>query len=184
MPITGVTVKHYAYCPHIVRLEALGFSERVTEAMYEGQVVEKEKEVGFLLTKYKEVIRKPIYRWRNLVGSPDFVLHAYNYYTPLDVKAGYSTTLDHKYQVLFYAFIMEKLGMNVKEALLYYVRKKKLVKLQYNDDERKFVEKLIKWIREAMEEEVKVAQRKEKCENCNFFPYCRPKKVGRLYYTL
>ncbi|BFI75727.1 CRISPR-associated protein Cas4 [Sulfurisphaera ohwakuensis] len=182
--ITGVTVKHYAYCPHIVRLEALGFSERISEAMLEGQQIDKEKEVTFLFTKYKEIIRKPVYRWKDLVGSPDFVLHAYNYYTPLDVKAGRVPRLDHKYQILFYSYIMDRLGMTVKEAMLYYVYGKKLIRLQYGEAEKKFVEKLIGWIREAMNGEIKVVQKREKCENCGFFSYCKPRKVGKLYYTL
>ncbi len=37
--ITGSTIKHYFYCPAIVKIESLGFRERVTEAMVEGEEV-------------------------------------------------------------------------------------------------------------------------------------------------
>jgi CRISPR-associated exonuclease Cas4 len=41
--ITGVTIKHFAYCPQIVKLESMGFEERVTEAMREGEGMIKRK---------------------------------------------------------------------------------------------------------------------------------------------
>ncbi|TRM97051.1 CRISPR-associated protein Cas4, partial [Sulfolobus sp. F1] len=39
--ISGVTIKHYIFCPAIIQIESLGFEERITEAMIEGEEVDK-----------------------------------------------------------------------------------------------------------------------------------------------
>jgi|BEDMetMinimDraft_2_1075160.scaffolds.fasta_scaffold22818_1 CRISPR-associated exonuclease Cas4 len=180
--ITGVTIKHYLFCPAIVRIEELGFRERVTEAMQEGGEVDKEKVVNFLfpMLKAKEIIKKPIYKYKDLVGSPDFVLKFSYHYSPLDVKNTDRVGMDHKAQVLYYAYLMEKSGLVVKEGILYYTSGK-LIRLPYTDNERRYVKRLIVKIREAREGRIKVIQPVRKCVNCGFFQYCKPKRVGKFY---
>ncbi|MFP3203326.1 MAG: CRISPR-associated protein Cas4 [Sulfolobus sp.] len=179
--ISGTTVKHFAYCPQIVRLEAMGFTERVTEAMREGLEVDKEKTVNFLygVLKPLNIVAKPIFRYNDLVGSPDYVLFFSNYVTPLDVKQG-KERIDHVMQILFYLYIMEMKGFNVKEGLLYYVQQGRLKKVRYSFRERNHVARIIEKIRDAMKGKVKVTQPVSKCKNCGFFHWCRPKIEGSI----
>ncbi|ARM74584.1 CRISPR-associated protein Cas4 [Acidianus manzaensis] len=181
--ISGVVVKHFLYCPAIVRITELGFEERVTDSMMEGEEVDKETVGNFLfgVLKAKELIRKPVYKYKDLVGSPDFVLGFSYYYSPLDVKYTNQVHMDHKAQVLFYAFIMEKLGFNVKQAILYYIPVKKLVKINYTNYEREYVERILRNIVKAKKGFLKVRQPVRKCANCGYFQFCKPKRVGNFY---
>ncbi|TRM79711.1 CRISPR-associated protein Cas4, partial [Sulfolobus sp. D5] len=74
--ISGVTIKHYIFCPAIIQIESLGFEERITEAMIEGEEVDKEKVMNFLYPtlKAKQVVKKPVLRYKDLIGIPDYVL--------------------------------------------------------------------------------------------------------------
>ncbi len=185
--ISGVTIKHYFFCPAIVKIEDLGFEERVTEAMTEGNEVDKEKIMTFLypLLKAKEVIRKPLLRYKDLVGVPDYVLKFSYYYSPLDLKNSKRVSLDHKFQLIFYSYIMEKLNMIVKEAYLYYIPLKKVVRIPYTSSDREYIERVIEDIRRIRKMNsrgrLRIVQPARKCINCGFFQYCKPLKFGKMY---
>ncbi|AWS00430.1 CRISPR-associated protein Cas4 [Metallosphaera hakonensis] len=179
--ISGSTVKYFSYCPQIVRLTSMGFQERVTEAMMEGKEVDREKVINFLYGTLKplNIVRGPIFRYKNLVGSPDYVLFFPNFVSPLDLKQGRERR-DHVLQILFYLYVMELKGFNVKEGLLYYVREGKLKRIKYSFRERRIVRKTIEEIREAMRGKVRVTQPVQKCYNCGFFRWCRPRIEGGI----
>lgn len=184
MTISGITIKHFAYCPQIVRIESMGFTERVSEAMIEGEQVEKDKVMNFLYATLKplNVVGKPIFRYGDLIGSPDYVLIYPNHWVPLDVKSG-RKRYDHKLQMKYYLYLMDMNGINVKEGLLYYVSLKEMVRLEYNYAEKRYVEKVLSKIREAINGKVRVVQDARKCYNCGFFVYCKPKIKGNLAYV-
>jgi len=179
--ISGVTIKHYAYCPQIVRLESMGFTERTTEAMVEGGQVEKEKSINFLygVLKPLNIVRNPVFRHKDLVGSPDLVLIYPNYWVPLDIKSG-RKRYDHKLQMKFYLYLMDINGINVKEGLIYYVSLKEIYRMKYTYADRRYMERLLQNVREAMSGKVKVVQKASKCYNCGFFSVCKPKISGNI----
>lgn len=181
--ISGVTIKHYMYCPAIVRITELGFQERVSEAMIEGSNLDRDVVERFLYAqmKAKEILRKPVFRYGELVGSPDFVLRFSLYYSPLDVKNSRKINLDHKVQVLYYAYLMDMLGFRVKESALYYIPEGKILRMSYGDGERRYVERIVEAVRRAREGELRVRQPAWKCENCGFFQFCKPRRVGKFY---
>ncbi|QKR00760.1 CRISPR-associated protein Cas4 [Metallosphaera tengchongensis] len=185
--ITGVSVKHYVFCPVILRVEGIGFGERLTEAMREGTEVEAEKVMAFLYPtlKAKEVIRKPYLKYRDLSGVPDYVLRFSYYSSPLDLKDSRRVSLDHKAQVLFYAYLMEMSGTVVKEAFLYYVPLERLIRIPYTYQSREYVERTIREIREIIRggtgRHLRVTQEAKKCINCGFFYACRPRRQGKFF---
>ncbi|AOL17536.1 CRISPR-associated protein Cas4 [Sulfolobus sp. A20] len=185
--ISGVTIKHYIFCPAIIQIESLGFEERITEAMIEGEEVDKEKVMNFLYPtlKAKQVVKKPVLRYKDLIGIPDYVLKFSYYYSPLDLKNSRRISLDHKFQILFYSYIMEKLNMIVKEAYLYYIPLKRILKIPYTSQDKDHVEKMIDDIRKIQRNEnrknIRIIQPTKKCKNCGFFNYCKPIKYGNFY---
>jgi CRISPR-associated exonuclease Cas4 len=182
--ITGVTIKHFAYCPQIVKLESMGFEERVTEAMREGEGIDKEKVINFLygILKPLNIVKKPTFTFKDLVGSPDYVLTFLNHWSPLDIKAG-SKRYDHKLQIKYYMYLMDLNGINVKEGLLYYTSSHEVVKVRYSYAVKREVEGVIEKAREAMKGEVRVVQKASKCFNCGFYTYCRPKIKGGIAFA-
>ncbi len=184
--ISGITIKHYVFCPAIVQIESLGFEERTTEAMIEGDEVDKEKIMSFLYPtlKAKEIIKKPVLRYKDLVGVPDYVLKFSYYNSPLDLKNSKRVSLDHKFQLIFYSYIMEKLNMIVKEVYLYYIPLKRIVRIPYTTQDKDYIEKMINKIRSIQKnknEKIRVIQPAKKCKNCGFFNYCKPAKAGKFY---
>ncbi|BFH74719.1 CRISPR-associated protein Cas4 [Sulfurisphaera javensis] len=179
--ISGITIKHFAYCPQIVRLESLGFSERVTEAMKEGEVVEEEKVVNFLYATLKplNIVKKPIFKYKDLVGSPDYLLTFINYVVPLDVKSGRKRN-DHILQMKYYLYLLDLKGFRVKEGLIYYVSLKEILRVRYSFHDRKYIEDIVRKIKDAMKGKVKVVQDARKCYNCGFFSVCKPLIRGNI----
>lgn len=182
--ISGTTIKHFAYCPQIVRIESIGFTERVSEAMKEGEQVEAEKVINFLYATLKplNIVSKPIFRYKDLVGSPDYVLTYPNYAIPIDVKSGRKRN-DHKLQIKYYLYLMDLNGIRVKEGLIYYVSLHEIVRLKYTHYDKKYIEKVIEEIREAMNGKVKVVQDARKCYNCGFYSACKPSIKGGIAFV-
>ncbi|AAY81311.1 CRISPR-associated protein Cas4 [Sulfolobus acidocaldarius] len=129
------------------------------------------------------MIKKPFLRYRDLTGQPDYILAFYHYFSPLDIKAGEKVRLDHKMQVIFYSYLMERKGMLVKEGLIYYVKLKRIVRVKYTNQERRYIESVINKIRgtESGRRKERIVQPAKKCINCGFLPYCNPLRQGSLY---
>jgi len=187
--VTGTDVKRYYYCPLMIYYDnVIHIEERKTEAMIEGEEVDKDSIINFLYPSLKpiSILKKP-YLFSKKYGAsgiPDFVLKFSSFWSPLDVKNSPYERRDHKLQVLFYSFLLEENGRNVKEGFLYYPKRKKTVRIIYGEDERKEMIRIIKKIREIANGKIpKVRQPRSKCENCGFFFYCKPSLKGEISYV-
>ncbi|AEB95211.1 MAG: CRISPR-associated protein Cas4 [Zestosphaera sp.] len=180
--IDGTSVKNYLFCAAIIRLQELGFRERTTETMIEGRELDKVSLVNFLFGKgVKEAIRKPNLRYKDLVGVPDFVLKFPLHFSVLEIKNTSHVSLSHKAQVVFYAYLMDRLNLRVKDGFLYYVPIKRLIRIPYTEREREWAERLIRGVNQAKRGNLKVIQTPNKCLNCGYFPYCKPRREGKFF---
>ncbi|MEM1627578.1 MAG: CRISPR-associated protein Cas4 [Sulfolobaceae archaeon] len=184
--IIASDIKRMVYCPLFLYYQkVLGVEERRTEAMKEGEEIDREAVMNFLYPtlRPKRVIRKPILRYRDLSGEPDYILEFPAHYSPLEIKATRLRTRDHKVQLAYYMYLMEMNGMSVKMGFIYYVNHRLLQRVYYNYEEKREVMRILDEAREILKGNIpRVRQPRHKCENCWYFnSYCRPKLRGGYY---
>jgi CRISPR-associated exonuclease Cas4 len=184
--IQASDIKRMIYCPLFLYYhKVLGVEERKTEAMKEGEEIDKDAIINFLYPTLKpiKVIKKPVLNYKDLSGIPDFILEFQTHNSPLEIKATRLKTRDHKVQLVYYMYLMEMNSMNVKIGFIYYINYKSLQKIYYNYEEKREILRILNKAREILRGNIpRVRQPKKKCENCWYFnSYCKPKFKGEYY---
>lgn len=97
-------------------------------------------------------------------------------YFPVEFKfTGYRTALEHKYQVVGYALLLEdKYSTTVRYGLLYLVPRQEIIPVEITPDARSFVLQIRDKIRSIIRDE-KMPERQRnthKCQDCECRRYC------------
>ena len=92
--------------------------------------------------------------------------------TILEIKKSSKMSGHHKYQVYFYLWRLEKIGVRAKGVIFYPVEKKR-VSVEFTEDIRKDVEKKLEEARKVIgSTEPPRREWKPYCKKCSYYDFC------------
>jgi len=182
--ITGTDIKNWVYCPLIVYYRKVVKAPiKISSQQLEGRKFHEEelkrikRRAGVAIRETKLRIREKIFNMEivledeKLYGTIDLVVVTEDKEViPVEVKNMQSdkgkSWPDHKYQITYYAILLEKtMRQMVKRGYIYYAPENKLVEIVITNHEKEYVKKIIKEIREMIENE-KCPRRKVNPKKC------------------
>ncbi|WP_425059229.1 CRISPR-associated exonuclease Cas4 [Sporomusa carbonis] len=186
MNLKVTDIKQYIYCPRIIYfLYICPVSKKTTYKMESGKVEH------MVLDKLEE--RRTLKRYRlaegervfhtyleseriGLQGKLDMHIVVDKQYYPVEYKfTERSASLNHKYQLVSYAMLLEDYyRCTVRNGLLYLVPKNEIIPVEITPNAREFVYEIIDKIRQIIRSErVPERQRKvNKCRDCEYRRFC------------
>lgn len=185
-PILKVSdIKQYLYCPRIIYFTyVLPVEKKVTPKMDIGKeehiqtarLEERRQLRVYGLNEGKRIFNSYIYSERlGLEGILDMYVSTPKGVFPVDFKNTCRTALNHKYQVISYALLLEDhLRTPVRGGFVYLIPLKRSCYIEVTPDSRLFTKRLISAIRNLILQErfPILPRRSTRCIDCEFKNYC------------
>ncbi|MGI6092431.1 MAG: CRISPR-associated protein Cas4 [Veillonellaceae bacterium] len=186
MNVKVTDIKQYIYCPRIIYfLYVCPVNKKTTYKMQAG------KEEHFILDKLErrrtlkrynlESGERVFHAWLNsprlgLQGKLDLHIISGKDYFPVEFKfTTRGASLNHKYQLISYALLLEdSFKCNIRFGLLYLVPTQTIIPIEITPNSRLFVHEIIDRIREIVKSERMPEKQKktEKCRDCEYLRFC------------
>ncbi len=165
MKIEGVFLNYYFHCHRQLWLYAKNIKmEHNSEDVTIGKILSEN-------TYKREKHDLNIEDYIEKVGVLDFfdrkrkIIH--------EVKKSKSMEELHIWQVKYYIYLLEKIGINNVKAEIDYPKLKKIIKVYFTDDDRKRIDEIINDIKKILNLPVPPPViKKPYCKKCSYYEFC------------
>lgn len=144
------------------------YTEIIYNQLSEG-IDKTEKE----LKKKTELIYRGVLQYKNLIGKPDLLRKVGNHYEPVEIKLGKSLKETYKFQVLFYALILQKIQGIMPENGYVILGNGKEVSFSIKDELPRFLEIFDGLEKIAYKENKPTPKITSTCKLCAWKEHCK-----------
>jgi CRISPR-associated exonuclease Cas4 len=170
MIITGVQIEYYFHCKRQLWLFAHNIQmERENENVKIGKTI---SETTFKREKHEIEITDEIERIGvkiDYIDTRNKVVH--------EIKKSDSFEEAHKWQLLYYIYVLNQRGMEISKGIIDYPKQRKIVEIYMNEETRKSLLNVIENINEICkaDEPIKIEDtgvKKNVCKKCSYYELC------------
>lgn len=163
MQITGTHFNYYFVCKRKLWLFTNGITmEHTSEAVYEGKMIH-ENSYPQRSERYEEIeigsCKIDFYDARNKI------IH--------EIKKSDKMEVSHEWQVKYYIFALEQIGVEGATGILEYPALRKTAKVELSEDDRKQIVEIEKDIQQiAAGEQCPLLIKSVICKKCSYYEFC------------
>lgn len=170
MTITGVQIEYYFHCKrqlwlfaHNIRMENENENVKIGRIISENTYKREKHEIE--ITDEIERIGVKI----DYIDTRNKVVH--------EIKKSDSFEEAHKWQLLYYIYVLNQRGMDITKGIIDYPKQRKVVEVSLNEDTRENLLNVIENINDICkaDEPIKVEDtgvKKNVCKKCSYYELC------------